>query len=323
MVQGFIISGLVGLRLIYWPSLIVLLFLYCTKVNGQKVKYRTLHFDNKNGLPQNTITGLAFDKNHFLWVATHAGLVKFDGLHFEKIRPDVFSNRVSTLLKTRSGQIVAFDDKSSFITTNPRNGTDFYSFPEDFYSIDQKNKIKNFLDHFCRKAAFDTNLYAIIKSAKSTIWSLDRSVCLVQSEEKNANWLLGKSIIPLGKIKLNQSGFIGNNLVGINDKGEIFVRDSLGKDVSIKKIKNTGQLIGFADFIRYSFWIPDKGRLYCIYNNGFYSMNILNGELSLSLIWAELPVINNLNHAVYNKECNLLVMGSSLNVSTRRTPLWC
>ncbi len=45
------------------------------------------HFSNENGLPVQSIKGMALDKNSgFLWVGTQAGLVRFDGRHFKGLQ---------------------------------------------------------------------------------------------------------------------------------------------------------------------------------------------------------------------------------------------
>lgn len=40
------------------------------------------HYTDENGLPQNSVTQLAFDNAGYLWFSTSAGVVRFDGIHF-------------------------------------------------------------------------------------------------------------------------------------------------------------------------------------------------------------------------------------------------
>ena len=40
---------------------------------------RFTHFTTENGLPSNTVRGLAQDSLGFIWFATDGGLVRFDG----------------------------------------------------------------------------------------------------------------------------------------------------------------------------------------------------------------------------------------------------
>jgi len=51
-----------------------------TPTNG----YSVTHYNSDNGLSQNSINGMAFDKNGFLWLATKWGIVRFDGKNFRE-----------------------------------------------------------------------------------------------------------------------------------------------------------------------------------------------------------------------------------------------
>jgi signal transduction histidine kinase len=46
--------------------------------------YTITHYNSDNGLPQNSINAMAFDKNGFLWLATRMGIVRFDGKNFRE-----------------------------------------------------------------------------------------------------------------------------------------------------------------------------------------------------------------------------------------------
>src|ERR1700733_2653594 len=53
-------------------------------VNGYSVQ----HFTDENGLPQNSINDLLFDKDGYLWLASQVGLVRFYGSSFKLYYPD-------------------------------------------------------------------------------------------------------------------------------------------------------------------------------------------------------------------------------------------
>ncbi len=53
-------------------------------VNGYSVQ----HFTDENGLPQNSINDLLFDKDGYLWLASQVGLVRFNGSSFQLYYPD-------------------------------------------------------------------------------------------------------------------------------------------------------------------------------------------------------------------------------------------
>ncbi|MBD2755291.1 ligand-binding sensor domain-containing protein [Spirosoma validum] len=73
-----------------------------------KTRYTT-----ENGLPQNSIKGLAFDQLGYCWIGTENGLVKYDGVHFRLYdaydRPPT-SSRVSYIKQNKQKEIlVAFE----------------------------------------------------------------------------------------------------------------------------------------------------------------------------------------------------------------------
>ncbi len=75
--------------------------------------YTVKHFTNENGLPQNSVKSLAFDKRGFLWIATEMGLVRFDGVNFKTYNqanfPAMHSNRIL--------QVKAGPDSSMYFAT--------------------------------------------------------------------------------------------------------------------------------------------------------------------------------------------------------------
>ncbi len=50
--------------------------------------YHVEHFTDENGLPQNSINDLLFDKKGFLWLAGQVGLARFDGYTFTLYAPE-------------------------------------------------------------------------------------------------------------------------------------------------------------------------------------------------------------------------------------------
>ncbi|SDG22081.1 Signal transduction histidine kinase [Dyadobacter soli] len=71
------------------------------------------HFNSDNGLPQNSIMFAEVDKDGFLWLATQAGLVRYDGQRFrvfDNYNSALVSNRYTTLGKGSDGNIYCMDD---------------------------------------------------------------------------------------------------------------------------------------------------------------------------------------------------------------------
>src|ERR1700744_4891226 len=71
-------------------------------VNGYSVQ----HFTDENGLPQNSINDLLFDKDGYLWLASQVGLVRFHGNSFKLYYPDdkpAVESNISLLGKNDKG----------------------------------------------------------------------------------------------------------------------------------------------------------------------------------------------------------------------------
>ena len=94
-----------------WLLIVIILLLSGTpaltqpnSVNGLAVQ----HFTDENGLPQNSINDLLFDKEGYLWLATQVGLVRFNGHSFTTYYPDdkpVMESNIVSLAKNGDGTL--------------------------------------------------------------------------------------------------------------------------------------------------------------------------------------------------------------------------
>src|SRR5580692_6251864 len=70
--------------------------------------YAIQHFTDENGLPQNSINDLLFDKDGYLWLGSQVGLVRFNGSSFKLYYPDdkpVMESNIIFLGKNDQGTI--------------------------------------------------------------------------------------------------------------------------------------------------------------------------------------------------------------------------
>jgi signal transduction histidine kinase len=94
-------------------------------VNGYSVQ----HFTDENGLPQNSINNLLFDKNGYLWLASQVGLVRFNGSSFKLYYPDdkpVMESNIVYLGKNDKG-IIYFQTDDHNLYRYPGNNSQFLS----------------------------------------------------------------------------------------------------------------------------------------------------------------------------------------------------
>src|SRR5260221_7047641 len=82
-----------------------------------------------NGLPQNSVNAILQTKDGYLWLATFDGLVRYDGVRFVVFNvhntPGVTSNRFTSLLEDRSGDLWIGTDDAGIIRYHNGKFTDF------------------------------------------------------------------------------------------------------------------------------------------------------------------------------------------------------
>ena len=94
-----------------WFLIVIILLLSVRPALTQPIPingYSVQHFTDDNGLPQNSINDLLFDKDGYLWLASQVGLVRYDGgsfqLYYPNDKPAMESN-ISLLGKDDQGSI--------------------------------------------------------------------------------------------------------------------------------------------------------------------------------------------------------------------------
>src|ERR1700743_1525142 len=90
------------------------LLISCIFLSAQS-GYHIQHYTTDNGLPSNGIKGLQWDgRTGFLWIATEAGIVRYNGSDFrvfnKQTSPQLYSERMLFLIKTRDGRIYTSDE---------------------------------------------------------------------------------------------------------------------------------------------------------------------------------------------------------------------
>lgn len=85
-------------------------------------KYSIQHYTNDNGLAVNGVKGIELDKETgFLWIATNAGLMRFDGTHFKsfgKGENKIAASRMIAIGRSKDGLIYCGDDNLSVYRVN-------------------------------------------------------------------------------------------------------------------------------------------------------------------------------------------------------------
>ena len=72
-------------------------------------RYQQLKWQERDGLPQNTVLAIATTRDGYLWVGTYEGAARFDGVRFTLFNPStttgIGNSLVAALLERRDGDL--------------------------------------------------------------------------------------------------------------------------------------------------------------------------------------------------------------------------
>ena len=81
------------------------------------------NWTTKDGLPQNSVTGIAQTPDGYLWISTNDGLARFDGVRFKIFNksntPEIESNRILGIFTDTEGRLwLTFLDQTVVVYEN-------------------------------------------------------------------------------------------------------------------------------------------------------------------------------------------------------------
>ncbi|HEY6334108.1 MAG TPA: two-component regulator propeller domain-containing protein [Blastocatellia bacterium] len=93
------------------PSRLILCLFFLFGSRAVHAQYRLDHWTTDNGLPQNSIRDIVQTRDGYIWLATHDGLVRFDGVRFTVFNksnsPGIIANRFIRLIEDGQGDLWA------------------------------------------------------------------------------------------------------------------------------------------------------------------------------------------------------------------------
>lgn len=95
--------------------LVILLLLLGVNLQAQQASYSMVHFTTDDGLPQNSVTSIRFDKWGYCWLGTEDGLVRFNGNSFT-----VFNSDNTPGLTRNRMRVSAYDADGDLFVQNER-----------------------------------------------------------------------------------------------------------------------------------------------------------------------------------------------------------
>jgi signal transduction histidine kinase len=171
----------------YLSGIVSLLLLLILPAFAQaQTAFNIKEYTTENGLPSNGIKGLQWDETTgFLWIATEAGIVRFDGIYFKTFTkentPFIASERISFVGKNNKGHIY-FADLPKNIISVERNQLELVQ-QADKYS-DNNTSFLIFVSERFHKSKRQTALPEIFSARYTNVVSLSDTSAFFKSADE-------------------------------------------------------------------------------------------------------------------------------------------
>jgi signal transduction histidine kinase/ligand-binding sensor domain-containing protein len=255
----------------------------------QHAGYFVRHYTSENGLPQNSVKGLKIDLKGYVWLATEAGLVRFDGTNFKLYKHTdpghLQSQRVGSIHLTAEDTIFIREESGAYYKVNRRNLLEKYS-------------------------PGSRELAEIRRSSSLYLYKLYNGCKLKVEKNKSLSWIVPDRRL-LTAISANSLVALEGRYYYFNGNRELISADTGLSD--FKKVKLSGFAEGKSlDFSNISVsFLPQKGKFFLRWGEYIYETHF-SGDRSFlygdTLLWiGNIPKVT--TFAVY-KEMHLFFIGS-------------
>lgn len=276
-------------------------------INSNTQSFRVQYFTNDNGLPQNSIKGLAFDEHGNLWIGTEGGIACYNGQEIKKNFEIQTFKRIAYVRATKdrklfildgAGNIYRINGKSLSLSKIDNESNDPHAY---FWHISSENSKLEVLNKVYRA---DKHFQYILISAIGEIYQLGDNYDLNFVEKQSK-----KIGLPAGTKKVT---LLDDMVMAIDSlqfylikKGEILhssnsVSGDLPPDLKMSELLH-------------AFYFQSEGNTYAILRNTLFLLQYKNEKLQFKTIFSGLPELVGINSAVYSSANEMLILGSYTN----------
>lgn len=303
------------------PRLLLLLFysLLSISVLAQtEIKYRIQQFTTDNGLPSNGIKGLQWDEQTgFLWVATEAGVARFNGLDFANFTkentPGITHERMAYLVKNNKGAIYGSDVGSNFVAVHA-NSLTAQPLPNLTEIIGYKKRF--FLS--ASGAALQKKVLEFMNKTKETAWAdliqvSDSSAVIIDSKN-NFYYVSEKqnSAEPITVPANSGNGFALNNRFFImNQEHQLLVaKNNIQTFEPVKIVTAAGEPVpvNLSNFLLY--WDNGMSNPILFSGSNAWLLYYKNDVIRAKLICTVIPSYSFIRFAQYSEKNKTLFIGT-------------
>jgi ligand-binding sensor domain-containing protein/signal transduction histidine kinase len=194
------------------------LVLWSVALPAEESRWAARVWQTDEGLPENTVYGLARDEVGYLWVATHGGLARFDGVRFEEFSlthlPGVPNRVVRALFRDRAGRLWLGMDRGPVVCVD-------------------RDKVRVYGE---REGLPDLRITGFVEEASGAVWVMYASGSWARIEGNRVERSAEGTDRPGGRVVLatDRKGRLWaaqGPWVGLMENGELRVQFELGEPV--------------------------------------------------------------------------------------------
>jgi ligand-binding sensor domain-containing protein/two-component sensor histidine kinase len=250
-------------------KIFILIFFYCNFSTGlaqntPSYNFKFKNYSTLNGMADNVVVKTVKDKNGFLWIATHNGLSRFDGL---KCKNYTHNSADSNSLRSIWISDLLIDEEQTLWVSSEWGLCYYEPLKDRFVYINDKENIQLVYK------------MPLCNDTKNTIWiaaedGLKKINCVTK---KYSNTTLDRIADPQFVLKDNE----GNLIIGTRGRGlfKYNIESNIYKLLSPKNLPTTTHYMG-ACLYEGNVWIASEGGLLLL-NNDETTMLFANGGESL------------------------------------------
>jgi signal transduction histidine kinase len=301
-------------------KLLILLCLYHIFGPAAAQSSRTNHtqqYTTENGLPSNGIKGMQWDeKTNFLWIATEAGIVRFNGVDFSTYTrenmPSIQSERMLFIARNNAGSIYFSDMPGNIFLIDLNRPVLWRTPPEKINPFYSNYYLLTVSDSFFLKTAGNSD-NTTVSAVTDKIDCLSDTSCLIL----NGGTLYYQSISLHNPVRLsiepksiNTLFKIGNNSFIRNNKKEIFLLANSGKTLlPVSVIHDNGEkFTGTGDNLLY--WETGMNNPVFINNTKAWIFDYTDQKITARLIFDGIPDDAYIRSVQYSEKNKILFIGT-------------
>ncbi len=283
---------------------------------AQTEDYRITRYGTEDGLPSNGIKGMQWDKQTgFLWVATEAGLVRYNGMTFKTYTNDdnkqITNERMLFLVKNNIGRIYTADNTGNIFSIQ-KNNLSFY----EKISISGNNKnnaislsVSDTL--FKKKHQFGNGPFTL---QFDRVLPVNDTLCIINRIEKIFYFSISAAspvYMPFPIQQLSSSFKCGDKLFTCDENNNIWLIDPFSKSLGKTKIEFNAANVQ-KPVLTKSFLAWETGMEYPILIDGgnAWKISYEKEKLVATIICTIVPQDALIRYAQYDEQRGTLFLGT-------------